>query len=198
MKRNYRNYLKTPRSKLGNFRVDTEILPYPYKYGRGPACRFPNNREIIAKERILTFEQYMASLNVFKCSVCLECEIREKPLDNTPNYICPTCTRRKDPTYYTDNNLHLVWYLVDDEGNYVLDENGKKAAQYNIPEELSCLSMYKKLLIHRCANAVPSVHLKNGVFGLKGHCVTFPQDITEMCIMSFRSRRTHSLHSYET
>jgi hypothetical protein len=25
------------------------------------------------------------------------------------------------------------------------------------------------------------VHLKNGVFGVKGHCVTFPQDITDMC-----------------
>ena len=41
--------------------------------------------------------------------------------------------------------------------------------------------MYEKLLIRRCANFVPSVHLKNGVFGLKGHCVTFPQDITQMC-----------------
>ena len=181
MRRNYRNYLNTPKSKLGHFRVDSEILPHPHKYGRGPTSRFPTNREIIAKERILTFEHYMASLNVLKCSVCLECEIRDKPLDNNPNYVCPTCTRRKDPTYYTDNNLHPVWYLIDDGGNYVLDENGNKAAQYNIPEELSCLSMYEKLLIRRCANFVPSVHLKNGVFGLKGHCVTFPQDITQMC-----------------
>ena len=181
MRRNYRNYIKTPKATLDNFRVNTELLPHPHKYGRGPSSRFPTNREIIAKERILTFEHYMASLNVFKCSVCLECEIREKPLDNNPDYICPSCTRRKDPTYYTDNNLHPVWYLVDDEGNYVLDDNGNKAAQYNIPETLSCLSMYEKLLIRRCANFVPSVHLKNGVFGLKGHCVTFPQDITEMC-----------------
>jgi hypothetical protein len=28
---------------------------------------------------------------------------------------------------------------------------------------------------------VPSIHLLNGTFALKGHCVTFPQDITEMC-----------------
>jgi hypothetical protein len=25
------------------------------------------------------------------------------------------------------------------------------------------------------------VHLSNGTFALKGHCVTFPQDITSMC-----------------
>ncbi len=28
---------------------------------------------------------------------------------------------------------------------------------------------------------MPSIHLSNGTFALKGHCVTFPQDITEMC-----------------
>jgi len=33
MKRNYRNYLKTPKSKLGHFCVDSEILPHPHKYG---------------------------------------------------------------------------------------------------------------------------------------------------------------------
>ncbi len=41
--------------------------------------------------------------------------------------------------------------------------------------------MAEKLLIRRCANFVPSIHLSNGTFALKGHCVTFPQDITEMC-----------------
>jgi hypothetical protein len=30
-------------------------------------------------------------------------------------------------------------------------------------------------------NFVPSVHLSNGTFALNGHCVTFPQDITQMC-----------------
>jgi hypothetical protein len=41
--------------------------------------------------------------------------------------------------------------------------------------------MAEKLLIRRCANFVPSTHLSNGTFALKGHCITFPQDITEMC-----------------
>jgi hypothetical protein len=41
--------------------------------------------------------------------------------------------------------------------------------------------MAEKLLIQRCANLVPSIHLSNETFALKGHCVTFPQDITEMC-----------------
>jgi hypothetical protein len=30
-------------------------------------------------------------------------------------------------------------------------------------------------------NFVPSVHLSNGTFALKGHCIKFPQDVTQMC-----------------
>jgi hypothetical protein len=41
--------------------------------------------------------------------------------------------------------------------------------------------MAEKLPIQRCASFVPSIHLSNGTFALKGHCVTFPQDVTEMC-----------------
>jgi hypothetical protein len=62
-----------------------------------------------------------------------------------------------------------------------MDSNGKKIPQFDRPHELLRLSMADKLLIQRCANFVPSIHLSNGIFALKGHCVTFPQDITEMC-----------------
>ena len=123
MNQNYQNYLKTPKAKLGNFSIGTKLLPHPHKYGCGPARRFPTNRVIIAKESILTFEHYMANLNVFKCLVYLEYEIQAKLFDQSPNYICPLCTNRKDPNYYTDNKLHPVWYFVVDDGNYVLDAN---------------------------------------------------------------------------
>jgi hypothetical protein len=42
-------------------------------------------------------------------------------------------------------------------------------------------SMAENLLIQRCASFVPSIHLSNGTFALKGHCVAFPQDINKMC-----------------
>ena len=41
--------------------------------------------------------------------------------------------------------------------------------------------MYEQLLIRRCANFIPTIHLKGGVFAIKGHAVTFPQDIPDMC-----------------
>jgi hypothetical protein len=50
-----------------------------------------------------------------------------------------------------------------------------------IPHELKRLTVAERLLIQRCATFVPLVYLSNGNFALKGHCVTFPQDITHMC-----------------
>ena len=177
----YVRHIEANKARLKNFRVNTELVLDPRKYSRNSNLSPPTNREIIVKEQILTFEQYMLSLNIFKCSICRECNIDEKPPSDDPNYICKECRARKDPEYFLQNNLHPVWYLIDDNGDYVLDTNGDKVPQYHIPQELSCLSMYEKLLIRRCANFVPTFHLRNGVFGIKGHCVTFPQDITEMC-----------------
>jgi hypothetical protein len=180
IRRNYKNHVESGKPVL-DLQLDAEFVPHPHVYGRGKKEKFQTVREQLVIEKILSFEQYMATLNIFKCSVCLECQIEAKPNCTNPEYVCKSCAKRKDPDYFINNNLHPVWYLVDDDGNYVLDEHGKRAIQYHIPEELSCLTMYEKLLIWRCANFVPSVHLKNGVFGIKGHCVTFPQDITEMC-----------------
>ena len=181
LRRTYNDHLKKKKASLERFNVETEFYPDFRKYGRSEDQKLPTNRDVIAKERILTFEQYMASLNVFKCSVCLECRIETKDTTDDLIHRCSSCEKRKDDNYYIDNNLHPVWYLINDDGNYVRDDNGNKIPQYHIPEELSCLTMCEKLLIRRCANFVPSVHLKNGVFGIKGHCVTFPQDITQMC-----------------
>jgi hypothetical protein len=52
---------------------------------------------------------------------------------------------------------------------------------FEIPVELKRLSMAEKFLIRRCFNYVPLVHFSNGIFALKGHCVTFPPDISAMC-----------------
>jgi len=176
----FNRHRRSGKAMLDNFNVHTEIIPDGVRYGGDKNLKQPTKREVLLKEGILNFEQYQSSLNVFKCSVCLECQIDSAP-PVYHRYVCNTCKRRNDPDFYIDNNLHPVWYLKDDAGEFVIDENGKPIPQYHIPNELKCLTMYEKLLIRRCANFVPTVHLKNGVFAIKGHAVTFPQNITEMC-----------------
>ncbi len=56
-----------------------------------------------------------------------------------------------------------------------------RVLHFERPVELSRLNMAEKFLIRRCSNYVPSVHLSNGTFALRGHCVAFPQDISAMC-----------------
>ena len=97
---------------------------------------------------------------MFMCSECREYHIESKPATNDLTHLCTSCRKRGISHYYLDMNLHPVWYLVDDNGNFVLDEKGQRVPQYQIPEELDCLTMYEKLLIRRCANFVPSIHLK--------------------------------------
>jgi hypothetical protein len=95
-------------------------------------------------------------------------------------YTCKKCHTRKDPRYFLRNTLHPVWYEIDDDGEYVKDLAGNLIPHFDRPIKLMRLSTAEKLLIQRCANYIPSVHLSNGIFELKGHCVTFPQDISEM------------------
>jgi hypothetical protein len=77
--------------------------------------------------------------------------------------------------------MHPLWYEIEEDGSFRTDSNGKKIPRFDRPHQLLRLSMAEKLLIQRCASFVPSIHLLNGTFALKGHCVTFPQDITKMC-----------------
>jgi hypothetical protein len=112
----------------------------------------------------------------------LECHIEDKQLkEGETTYICQKCQNRKDSKYFLRKNLHPDWYEVDDNGQFIKDKFGNKIPHFERLIELIKLIMAKKLLIQRCANYVPSVHLSNGTFALKGHCITFPQDITTMC-----------------
>ena len=96
VKKRYTNHFQANKAVLQNFWLKTELIPNPRKYWSLPDQRPPTNRETLVKEQILTFEQYLSSLNVFKCSLCLECKIEEKPYVEDPNYVCKGCKTRKD------------------------------------------------------------------------------------------------------
>ena len=62
-----------------------------------------------AKEQILVFEQYLALLNIFECSICKEYKVEEKPsLVDESSYTCGTWKTKNDPEFFIPNNLHPV------------------------------------------------------------------------------------------
>ena len=162
--------------------IDTDIVPDPRKYANSNK-RMPTKRDILVMEEILEHKFITNNLNIVKCNVCLECHMQSTIISPSDKdiYTCKKCHKGKDNDYYLRNNLHPVWFEVNEDGSYKLDEAGKKIPHFEIPHELKRLTVAERLLIRRCATFVPSVHLSNGTFALKGHCVAFPQDIAKMC-----------------
>ena len=174
----YKRFLKSSAVKL-NIRIPTESVPNPKNYAE--MASLPTQQSVIVKEEILNHEFHMKNLNVLKCELCLELHIVDGHQQTRTPYTCSKCFGRKDPMYFLKNNLHPVWYEVSEDGEFIRDKEGNKVPHFERPVELTRLSMAEKFLIRRCSNDVPSVHLSNGTFALRGHCVTFPQDISAMC-----------------
>jgi hypothetical protein len=60
-----------------------------------------------------------------------------------------------------------------------MDDNGN--LQFHVPDVLSCLHEGEKLLIQKVSVYVPLHHLMHGQLGARGHIVSFPQNISEVC-----------------
>jgi hypothetical protein len=156
-------------------------MQIPFDLYAGPCTTHPPQtmQQILSREEILKFEHEMKSLGVFVCEQCLENRIDKiDGKSSLPNRksICKRCKKMPDGNFWLEKKYHPVWYENNSDGNPILSD-----PKYHIPQELQCLSMAEKLLIRRYAPIIPSVHMKHGYFGSKGHCITFPQDLTEIC-----------------
>lgn len=161
------------------------------------------SRETYRQRRNLEVQLYMEhrvmTMQLRTCDVCLENEFVFDKYDITTNLddedgsfdspskcnCCDKCKRNKMTVEeQLKMNMHPIWYERDLDGNIktvVEDGEIREVVRYDVPEELKNLTMAEKLLIRRCSPFIPSVHIKDGVYGLNGHCVCFPQDIDTMC-----------------
>lgn len=170
--------------------VDIQFMDNP-KHGVIGRSRETYRCRLI-KEEVITYEYKMRTLQVSTCCVCRENKLifpqgviaKNLPKCNTVgDAICSICKKNKyhKNNKYLKENLQPIWYERDNDGNFKYNDNGEKVIRYDIPAELKSLTMAEKLLIRRCSPLIPSHHIRNGVFGIYGHCVTFPQDIESMC-----------------
>jgi hypothetical protein len=104
IRRHYNQYVTTGAPRL-SISVDAEIVPDPRKYANSKQP-MPNKREILVKEQILEHEFMTNSLNISKCSLCLECHIQQNILPDHESYICKKCHNRKGPDYFMKKNVH--------------------------------------------------------------------------------------------
>ena len=111
------------------------------------------------------FEAKCASIKHRKCDVCQIVTLQD--IFKTEN-LCKSCARTNS---WTANFTSVLPLWTNEDG----------VLQYDVPEELSCLSEGEKLLIQQISVYVPLHHLKYGQLGAQGQIVSFPQDITEIC-----------------
>lgn len=109
------------------------------------------------------FESKMLNLNLAHCSICHQTRIAL----STKNNICTRCKRNDRNMYGNENKALPTWIM----GNEIM---------YHIPKELVNLTIAEKLLIQRVTPLIPVIHIKNGILGLRGHIVSFFQDITSI------------------
>lgn len=140
------------------------------------------NRSRIGIEEGCLMDHRMSTLHLMVCQVCHTDRLMFSTVRLKNKHTCERCQREKlKDDYYLRENLLPIWYEHDMNGKKKIGKDGKFIVHENIPDELYGLTVSEKLLIRRVAPFVPAVHMKHGVPGIKGHCICFPQDITEVC-----------------
>ena len=169
--------------------ADVKFMDNPRHGAMGRSRETKRQRRNI--EEIFKFEYKMRTLQLETCNVCLENKLVFSKKEawsmdaegEIGNVTCDTCRTNKcsESEYYLKMNLQPIWFERRADGDLRLDEEGNPVPRYDIPNELKSLTMAEKLLIRRCSPLIPSHHIKNGTYGIFGHCVAFPQNIDEMC-----------------
>jgi len=108
---------------------------------------------------------FEAKLQQMKLSHCIMCRQFRLELQ-TINNVCSRCRSNKNKPFFSHENKALPTWIKDNK------------VMYELPQELSHLTIAEKLLIQRVSPLVPVIHIKNGILGVRGHIVSFFQDIS--------------------
>jgi hypothetical protein len=102
------------------------------------------------------FESKLLNLNL---GLCINCHQRRLGLQITNN-ICGRCNKHSNKETYSHANKVLPTW-INDQGQVL----------FEIPVELSSLTIAEKLLIQRVSPLIPVIHIKKLYYGIKGtHC----------------------------
>ena len=120
----YSRYVNSGAPKL-TISIDVELAPDPRKYTNS-GQEMPTEKEIIVKEQLLKHEFVTNNLNIQKCNICLECHMEKDVMMKQDSFTCKKCKDRNDPNHFIKNNMHPLWYEIEDDGSFQMDSNGKK------------------------------------------------------------------------
>jgi hypothetical protein len=125
-----------------------------------------DNIQSVFIKQTLDFEEQMKTILYNTCIIC-----QQRRLNLTLNNgKCCRCENQKGRYTFCHENKTLPTWI-----------NNRNTVMYTIPRELQNLTIAEKLLIQRVSPLVPVIHVKNGSLGIRGHVVSFFQDISGIC-----------------
>jgi hypothetical protein len=125
------------------------------------------------RESTIAFEVGCSKLEHTQCAICRVVSLQDKfNFDN----ICKTC---QNGSAYAIHNEVIGTGCISPIWVEKIEE--QQIVHYDVPEVLKVLREGEKLLIQQISVYVPLHHLSYGQLGAKGHIVSFPQDISEVC-----------------
>ena len=86
----------------------------------------PTEKEIIVKGQLLKHKFVTNNLNIQKCNICLECHMEKDVVMKQDSFTCKKCKDRNEPNHFIKNNMHPLWYEIEDDGSFQMDSNGRK------------------------------------------------------------------------
>ena len=110
----YSRYVDSGAPKL-TISIDVELVPDPRKYTNSGQA-MPTEREIIVKEQLIEHKFVTNNLNIKKCNTCLECHMEKDVMMKQDRYTCKKCRDRNDPNHFIRNNMHPIWYEIEELG----------------------------------------------------------------------------------
>jgi hypothetical protein len=101
---------------------NVELAPDPRKYTNS-GQEMPMERGIIVREQLLEHNFVTNNLNIQKCNICLECHIEKDVIIKQDSNTCKKCKDRNDPNHFIENNMHPLWYEIEEDGSFRTDSN---------------------------------------------------------------------------
>ncbi len=109
----YSRYVNPGAPKL-TISIDVELALDPKKYTNS-GQEMPSGKEIVVKEQLLEHKCVTNNLNIQKCNICLECHMEKDVMMKQNSFTCKKCKDRNDPNHFIKNNMHPLWYEIEDD-----------------------------------------------------------------------------------
>ena len=167
--------------KLSRFKYEAAMCTFEFEYNMKNEIFFQSCK--ICRSRGINIGNFSSKVGI--CSPCAKEPLLKKAVDEFNE---KKNNERNNNKRTKENHKMTVEKKIEIQQqtllkNFMLptwiDDDGKH--HFEIPDELKELTVAEQLLISPALPYIPCFHMKQGVFGIQGHCCCFESNTKEIC-----------------